>query len=136
MIDALINAFEMANTEVLHIAMPEAVIKDVSTALLRRWNCSKSEIVGKPLMKFGTGLISARHLPLVPGSNALPEIEISYTPPLGSYVKSVFRSQTMKSGCNLLCVQVVMRFGTIIMKPAKLLILQKCWKSSVKPKAH
>jgi PAS domain S-box-containing protein len=94
MIDALINAFEMANTEVLHIAMPEAVIKDVSTALLRRWNCSKSEIVGKSLMKFGTGLISARHIPPTAGSNAAPEIEISYTPPLGSYVKSIFRSQT------------------------------------------
>ncbi len=93
MIDALINAFEIANTEILHIAMPEAVIKDVSTALLRRWNCSKSEIVGKPLMKFGTGLISARHLPPAAGSNAAPEIEISYTPPLGSYVKSIFRSQ-------------------------------------------
>lgn len=100
MIDALINAFEMANSEILLIAMPEAVIKDVSTALLRRWNCSKSEIVGKPLMKFGTGLISARHLPPAVGSNAAPEIEISYTPPLGSYVKTIFRSQTWEDGAS------------------------------------
>ena len=94
MIDALINAFEIANTEILHIAMPEAVIKDVSTALLRRWNCQKSDIVGKSLMKFGTGLVSARHMPPVADSNTAPEIEISYTPPLGSHVKSIFRSQT------------------------------------------
>ncbi len=94
MIDALINAFEIANTEILHIAMPEAVIKDVSTALLRRWNCQKSDIVGKSLMKFGTGLVSARHMPPAADSNAAPEIEISYTPPLGSHVKSIFRSQT------------------------------------------
>ena len=94
MIDALINAFEIANTEILHIAMPEAVIKDVSTALLRRWNCQKSDIVGKSLMKFGTGLVSARHMPPSADSNAAPEIEISYTPPLGSHVKSIFRSQT------------------------------------------
>jgi len=93
MIDALINAFEIANTEIIHIAMPEAVIKDASTALLRRWNCQKSDIIGKPLMKFGTGLISARHIPAEPNSNSVPEIEISYTPPLGSHVKSIFRSQ-------------------------------------------
>jgi hypothetical protein len=74
MIDALINAFEMANTEILLIAMPEAVIKDVSTALLRRWNCAKSEIVGKPLMKFGTGLVSARHLPPASDANAVSEV--------------------------------------------------------------
>ena len=94
MIDALINAFEIANTEILHIAMPEAVIKDVSTALLRRWNCQKSDIVGKSLMKFGTGLVSARHMTPSADSNAAPEIEISYTPPLGNHVKSMFRSQT------------------------------------------
>jgi PAS domain S-box-containing protein len=94
MIDALINAFEIANTEILHIAMPEAVIKDVSTALLRRWNCQKSDIVGKSLMKFGTGLVSARHMPPAADSNTAPEIEISYTPPLGNHLKSMFRSQT------------------------------------------
>ena len=91
MIDALINAFEIANIEVLHVAMPEAIIKDISTALLRRWNCQKSEIIGKPLMKFGTGLVSARH---VHDTEANAEIEISYTPPLGSHVKSTFRRQT------------------------------------------
>ena len=90
MIDALINAFEIANIEVLHVAIPEAIIKDVSPALLRRWNCKKSEIIGKPLMKFGTGLVSARH---IQSAQASAEIEISYTPPLGSHVKSIFRSQ-------------------------------------------
>ena len=35
MIDALLNALEIANIEVRHIAMPEAALKDVSTALLR-----------------------------------------------------------------------------------------------------
>ena len=89
--DALLNALEIANIEVLHIAMPEAAIKDVSTALLRKWNCQKSDIIGKPLMKFGTGLISARHIPSTSGAQ---EIEISYTPPLGSHVKSIFRTQT------------------------------------------
>ena len=93
MIDALINAFEIANIETLLIAMPEAIIKDVSSALLRRWNCQKTDIVGKPLMKFGTGLVSARHMPPSQNSADTPEIEVSYTPPLGSHVKSVFRSQ-------------------------------------------
>ena len=90
MLDALINAFEIANIEVLHCAMPEAIIKDVSSALLRRWNCQKSDIIGKPLMKFGTGLVSARH---IQEADSNSEIEVSYTPPLGSHVKSIFRSQ-------------------------------------------
>lgn len=97
MIDALINAFEIANIEVLHVAMPEAIIKDVSTALLRRWNCQKSEVIGKPLMKFGTGLVSARH---IENEEASAEIEITYTPPLGSYVKSLFRSQNWGDADN------------------------------------
>ena len=94
MIDVLINAFELANIEVLLIAMPEAEIKDVSTALLRKWNCQKSDLVGKPLLKFGTGLISARHITSSQNENGSTEIEISYTPPLGSHIKSIFRTQT------------------------------------------
>ncbi len=97
MIDALLDAFEIANIEVLHVAMPEAIIKDVSPALLRKWNCQKSEIIGKPLMKFGTGLVSARH---VQNSETNAEIEITYTPPLGSYVKSLFRSQNWGDADN------------------------------------
>ncbi|MDE2446960.1 MAG: PAS domain-containing protein, partial [Alphaproteobacteria bacterium] len=97
MINALISAFELANTEVLHVAMPDAHIKDISSALLRKWNCQKSDILGKSLMKFGTGLVSARQ---VQSSDGSPEIEISYAPPLGSHVKSLFRSQPWGEGAE------------------------------------
>jgi len=39
MIEAMMAAFELANVEMLVIAMPEAVVKECSTALLRKWNC-------------------------------------------------------------------------------------------------
>ena len=77
MIEDLVAAFELANVEMLVIAMPDAVVKECSTALLRKWNCQRGDIIGKPLLKFGSGILSARHLPpetpggrpsLVPGS--------------------------------------------------------------------
>jgi hypothetical protein len=39
MIDALVKAFELANIETLVVSMPEAIVKEASTAVLRKWNC-------------------------------------------------------------------------------------------------
>ncbi len=93
MIDALVQAFELANIETIVVSMPEAVVKDVSSAVLRKWNCQRSDVVGKALMKFGTGTLSARFVddPITPDGQQ--SIEVSYTPPLGSMIKSTFRTQ-------------------------------------------
>ncbi len=98
MIEALVTAFELANVDVMVIKLPEAVVKEVSTALLSKWNCQRSDIVGKPLMKFGSSMLSARHLPPDPNQPNQSIIEVNYAPPLGSHVKSVFRTQTMTKG--------------------------------------
>lgn len=93
MIEAMMAAFELANVEMLVIAMPEAVVRECSTALLRKWNCQRSEIVGKPLLKFGTGTLSARYLPSDEINAGPAQIEVTFAPPLGSHMKSVFRNQ-------------------------------------------
>ena len=93
MIEAMMAAFELANVEMLVISMPEAVVKECSTALLRKWNCQRSDVVGKPLLKFGTGTLSARHLPREDITSGPAQIEVTFAPPLGSQVKSIFRNQ-------------------------------------------
>jgi PAS domain S-box-containing protein len=93
MIEALVTAFELANIEMLVVSMPEAVIMDVSTAILRKWNCQRDDVVGKSLMKFGAGSISARFVPDVIGQQNQQSIEITYAPPLGTHIKSIFRTQ-------------------------------------------
>ena len=93
MIDALVKAFELANIETLIVSMPEAIVKDVSTAILRKWNCNREDIVGKALMKFGTGSLSARFIDDAAGHDVQQSIEVTYAPPLGTVIKSVFRSQ-------------------------------------------
>jgi signal transduction histidine kinase len=106
MIEAMMAAFELANVEMLVIAMPEAVVKECSTALLRKWNCQRSDVVGKPLLKFGTGTLSARHLPREELTSAPTQIEVTFAPPLGSQMKSVFRNQPLdeNAGQDMLLV--------------------------------
>ena len=98
MIDALVTAFELANVDVMALKLPEAVVKEVSTALLAKWNCQRSDIIGKPLMKFGSAVLSARHLPPDPRQPQQNIIEVNYAPPLGSHIKSVFRTQIIGEG--------------------------------------
>ena len=98
MIDALVTAFELANVDVMALKLPEAVVKEVSTALLAKWNCQRSDIIGKPLMKFGSAVLSARHLPPDPRQPQQSIIEVNYAPPLGSHIKSVFRTQIIGEG--------------------------------------
>jgi PAS domain S-box-containing protein len=93
MIKALVAAFELANIEMIVVSMPDAIVKDVSTAVLRKWNCQRDDVVGKALMKFGTGSLSARFVADTSGTPDQQSIEITYAPPLGTHIKAVFRTQ-------------------------------------------
>jgi signal transduction histidine kinase/CheY-like chemotaxis protein len=98
MIDALVAAFELANVDSIVVSLPDVMVREVSSALLAKWNCQRSDIVGKPLMKFGTATLSARHLPPDPRHPGQSVIEVNYAPPLGSHIKSVFRAQVIEDG--------------------------------------
>ena len=97
MINAMVAAFELANVDVMLVHLPDAIVQEVSTALLTKWNCQRSDIVGKPLMKFGTATLSARHIPPDARQPGPAVIEVIYAPPLGSHLKSLFRVQSLKS---------------------------------------
>ncbi len=102
MISEFVKAFELANSEMVVLSVPNAVIVEITSAVLRKWNCLKDDMVGKSLKKYGAGLLSARYH----GEGADLKIEISYTPPLGNPINSIFRTQKISDGHHefLLCV--------------------------------
>jgi PAS domain S-box-containing protein len=94
MLSDLVKAFELANTPLLVLSSPNASVVDVTTALLRKWNCHRDEIVGRPMMKFGAGALSARYH----GEGADQRVEVAYAPPLGSHIIMPFRTQNFADG--------------------------------------
>ena len=90
----LMKAFELANVELVALSSPDADVIDVTTATLRKWNCSKSDLIGKKMVKFGAGPFSARHCE-VKGEQ---RIEVAFTPPLGSQHKSILTPQNWTVG--------------------------------------
>jgi PAS domain S-box-containing protein len=102
MISEFVKAFELANADLIILSSPNAVIVEITSPVLRRWNCLKDDMVGKSLKKYGAGLLSARFH----GEGTGQKIEISYTPPLGNPINSVFRTQKISDGQHefLMCV--------------------------------
>ncbi|MGH6820500.1 MAG: PAS domain-containing protein, partial [Methylocella sp.] len=90
----LTRAFETANVEMLAVKLPEAQAVEATSAILRKWNASRDEIVGRALAKAGTGPLSARHL------DDEGKIEVSYMPPLGAIRTIKLSPQTWNDGPN------------------------------------
>ncbi len=102
MIEHLISALNLANTEALVVSMPEAVLIDATSAVLGRWGTSRNEVLGRPVLKFGVGLLSARQTEPNGTAEAAANIEVCYTPPLGKAIVSRFKSQKLDiDGKNL-----------------------------------
>ncbi len=95
-ITQLMDAFEMANIEALAVSLPDATVTQLTTAALRKWNANKPDIVGRQLVKYGTGPISARYLD--DGKPGLQSVEVSYAPPLAVQRSSIFRQQKWSAG--------------------------------------
>ena len=98
MISRLFEALNIANVEALAIAMPEARVTLISQSLLRRWNANEAALIGRQLLKFGTGALAARQLPKSETANSPQIIEVTYTPPLGTMLLSNFRVQKITEG--------------------------------------
>ena len=102
MIEQLINALNLANTEALVVSMPEAVLMDATQAVLNRWGATRKDILGKPVLKFGVGLLSARQTEPNTSPDVSANIEVCYTPPLGKAMVSRFKSHKLEGiGNNL-----------------------------------
>ena len=84
MIAELARAFDMANVEMFAILLPEARVAAVTNAVLRKWNCAREELLGRQLVKFGTGSLSARNVTENGPDGTVNKVEVSYIPPLGN----------------------------------------------------
>ena len=96
-VSQLMNAFELANIEALAVLLPAATVTELTTAAIRKWNCARSDIVGRQLVKYGTGTISARYLAAKPGET-FPDVEVTYAPPLAVQKASSFKQQQWSDG--------------------------------------
>ena len=97
LVSQLMNAFELANIEALAVLLPEATITELTTAATRKWNCARSDIVGRQMVKYGNGTISARYISDSSGG-ATPNVEVSYAPPLAVQRSSFFKQQQWSDG--------------------------------------
>ncbi len=89
------KAFETANVEMFAISMPEARVIAATSAVMRKWNCTREELVGKQLAKFGTGPLSARHLTEETPYGTVQKVEVTYVPPLGTTRSIRFTPQSL-----------------------------------------
>jgi PAS domain S-box-containing protein len=94
MLSALVNACELANTELIVLSVPNTSIIDITSAVQRKWNVEADDVIGKPLLKYGAGTISARHI----DDKGETRIEVSYAPPLGSHISSHFTTMDWHDG--------------------------------------
>ncbi len=111
MIYKLFEVLSLANVEALLVAMPEAVIADVSEACLLHWGVCREEVAGKPLLKPGTGMITGRQIARPDPSDPL-EVEVTYSPPLGSAIKTSFSPQPINFGSKDYLVLVARQVGS------------------------
>lgn len=93
----LMRAFEMANIEAMAVLLPEATVAELTTAAIRKWNCARSDIVGRQLLKYGMGALSARYLTAVHGEGS-SDVEVTYASPLAVQKSSTFKQQQWSDG--------------------------------------
>ncbi len=92
------KAFETANVEMFAVSLPDARVVTATSAVMRKWNCTREELVGKQLVKFGTGALSARHVSEETPYGTVQKVKVTYVPPLGAARQINFTPQTLKDG--------------------------------------
>jgi hypothetical protein len=133
----LAKAFETAYVEMFAIMLPEARVAAATSAVMRKWNCTREELLDRQLVKFGTGPLSARHITEETPDGPVRKIEVAYVPPLGTSRSIVFNSQNWNDGDQrymLLIGQhasLEMRPGITITAPASLTTRPRCMIFSV-----
>ena len=94
------KALALANVEMMVLTLPDTKVADISPAALRNWNCSRDEIIGKPLAKFGTGPLSARYIQDDHATDTPQRIEVCFAPPLGHARSILFTPQALTDSGN------------------------------------
>ena len=112
MIHNVIEAMNVANIQALLIEMPGIKVIGITNALLKHWQARNEEVVGQPLLKFGTGTLSARYAIglAVEASDTKPhdqQLEVRFSPTLGKAISGTFLKHSMKLGT----AEIVMLVG-------------------------
>ena len=94
----LTKAFEAANVEMFAVELPAAIVADVTSAVLSRWNATREELIGRSLVRFGTGPLSARHVQSTGTEESGEHIEVTFVSPLGISRNSRFSAQSWVDG--------------------------------------
>ena len=94
----LCKAFETANVEMLVVELPDAQVSEATSAIIRKWNCRREDVVGRQLVKFGTGPLSARHVEVNGPTGPVQLIELCFVPPLGAARSTTFTQQSWFEG--------------------------------------
>ena len=111
MIQSLFSILGLANAEALLLTMPEAEIIDVTEACLLHWGAQRDEVAGHFLVKPGTGTISGRQV-AGKATSSDRDVEVTYAPPLGSAIKTVFALQRILEGGREYLVLVARQAST------------------------
>jgi signal transduction histidine kinase len=95
MLEHLMAALNIANTEAFAVSMPDATAIDITEAALKRWGANRAAVVGKPLLKFGAGMLSARQVQPTDASDPHQSVEVCFMPPLGKAITTNFKVQNI-----------------------------------------
>ena len=83
-IGEIIKALDMAGAEMLAISLPDAYVIDATQGLVRRWGCTRYDMIGHQLSQSPEGLFQARYIDVDLtglGTQTATRIEVTYRPP-------------------------------------------------------
>ncbi len=102
-IGELIKALDISAVEMLAISLPDSRIVDATQCLMRRWGCSRYELVGRQLSQSEKSKLSARYVDEgISGINtrAQTKIEVTYRPQDGTPTAVRFTPQHVREGTH------------------------------------
>ena len=100
-IGELIKALDISAVEMLAISLPDSRIVDATQCLMKRWGCSRYELVGRQLSQSDKSKLSARYVDEgLSGINtqAQTKIEVTYRPDDNTAEVVRFKPQHIREG--------------------------------------
>ncbi len=100
-IGELIKALDISGVEMLAISLPDSRIVDATQCLMKRWGCSRYELVGRQLSQSEKSKLSARYVDEgLSGINtqAQTKIEVTFHPDDATPTVIRFKPQHMREG--------------------------------------
>lgn len=100
-IGEIIKALDMSGVEMLAISLPEAFIIDATQRLVRRWGCTKYDMIGHQLSQSPDGLFQARYIDVDLsglGTQTATRIEVTFRPSARPPQAIRFKPQLFRDG--------------------------------------